>query len=68
MSEIESVETRDEARQGWGQTATRLLQIVAAVAILVGLSGAIYSPHSASLVVAFLAFVVYLVSDYLRRK
>jgi len=68
MSEMESFETRSEARQSRGETLTRVVQITAVMAILGGLWGAIYSPRSAGLVVAFVAFVVYLVSDLLGRR
>ncbi len=68
MSEMESFETRSEPRQSRGETVARVVQITAGVAILGGLLGAIYSPRSAGLVVAFVAFVVYLVSDLLGRR
>jgi len=68
MSETESVETREEARQATGKTATRLIQIIAAVAIVGGLVGAVYLPRSASLVVAFLGFVAYLIFDHVSRR
>ena len=64
MSEMESFETRSDARQAWGHTVARVIQIIAAMAIFGGLWGAIYSPPSASLVVAFVAFVVYLICDF----
>jgi len=68
MSEMESFETRSEGRQARGLTVARVVQITAVVAILGGLWGAIYSPRGAGLVVAFVAFVVYLVSDGLGRR
>lgn len=68
MSEMESVETRGEVRRATGKTVARLVKIIAVVAILGGLFGAIYFPHSASLVVAFFAFVAYLISDHLSRR
>jgi len=68
MSEMESFERRSEGRHARGQAVARVVQITAVVAILVGLWGAIYSPRSAGLVVAFVAFVVYLVSDLLGRR
>ena len=68
MSEMESVETREGARQATGKTVARLVQIVAVVAMLGGLLGAFYLPHGASLSVAFLAFVAYLISDHWSRR
>ena len=68
MSEMESFETRSEAGQARSRTVARVVQITAVVAILGGLWGAIYSPRGAGLVVAFVAFVVYLVSDGLGRR
>ena len=68
MSEMESFERRSEAQKSRRQTVARVVQITTAVAILGGLWGAVYSPRSAGLVVAFVAFVVYLVSDLLSRR
>ena len=41
MSETESFETRSDARQAWGHTVARVIQIIAAMAIFGGLCGAI---------------------------
>ena len=68
MSEIESVETCREARRKTGKIAVRLVQMIAVAAILGGLMGAIYLPRSASLIVAFLAFVAYLLFDHVSRR
>lgn len=68
MSEMESNETRREATQATGKTVARLVRIVAVVAMLGGLLGTIYFPRGASLIVAFLAFVAYLISDHLSRR
>jgi hypothetical protein len=68
MSEMESIESRGEARNSRAETMFRLVQVLAAVGVLAGLWGAIYRPHSMSLVVAFLAFVAYLIADLLRRR
>jgi len=68
MSEMESFERRSEAQKSRGQTVARVVQITTVVAIVGGLWGAVYSPRSAGVVVAFVAFVVYLVSDLLSRR
>jgi uncharacterized protein YqgC (DUF456 family) len=67
MSEIESVEPRGE-RRAKSKTVAMLAQVIAVVAMLGGLVGTIYYPHSASLVVAFLAFVAYLISHHWSRR
>ena len=46
----------------------RVVRIVAVVAMLAGLLGTIYFPRSASLIVAYLAFVAYLIADHLSRR
>ena len=68
MSEMESVETRREERRATGKAAARVVRIVSVLAMLAGLWGTIFFPHSASLIVAYLAFVAYLIADHLSRR
>jgi hypothetical protein len=68
MSEMGSVETCREARQETGKIVVRLVQMIAVAAMLGGLLGAIYLPRSASLIVAFFAFVAYLLFDHASRR
>lgn len=67
MSEMESVERRVERRAG-NRPLAILIQVVAVAAILGGLVGTLYYPHSASLIVAFFGFVVFLISHYFSRR
>ena len=68
MSETESDKTRGESRQAALRTLIRMIRVVAACAVLGGLVGAIYNPRSGGLVVAFFAFVAYLISDFFLRR